>query len=313
MQKRALGRTGFFVTEIGLGTWALGGTSYGHVDERDAKATIRAYLEGGGNFIDTARGYHLSERIIGTVLKEMRARDKVILCSKMAPAEPIPIRSAVEESLRELQTETIDLLYLHNPPEDIDQMIRTLDVYQSLKREGKIRAIGASIKGPSVTQATVDLCRQYIASAQLDALQVIFSILRQKNREIFADAARAGVAIVARTLLESGMLGGHYRRNHQFPQGDHRARWNGAQLAQIIDLTEQVGNLAVRMPYQSVAQVALRFVLDEPGVTVAIPGAKHPDQVQAHLAAAELQPLPGAVREELVSRFRDHEFIVNPT
>jgi aryl-alcohol dehydrogenase-like predicted oxidoreductase len=315
MRFKQFGRTGLQVSEVGFGAWAIGSEHYGPVAEADAADAITAYINAGGNFIDTARGYARSEPIIGKTLQALKARDRVVLCSKIWPNTAAEIEAACNESLKQLQTDHIDLMYLHNPPDSVDEMNQVLDVYDRLKAAGKIRFIGASIKGPDVTGKTVDLCQQYIASGRVDALQVIFSMLRQRNREMMADATRAGVAVVARTVLESGLLSGKYRRGHQFPpgfpKGDHRSRCNGPKLDSILTAVRDLESSVVAPPFTSVQQVAIRYALDEPGVTVAIPGAKTRTQVEANIAVASLPPLGEVSVMQINETFRGRESLVN--
>jgi aryl-alcohol dehydrogenase-like predicted oxidoreductase len=185
-------------------------------------------------------------------------------------------------------------------------MNRVLDVFVQLKAEGKIRAIGASVKGPDVTKGTVDLCRQYIRSGKVDALQVIYSIFRQKNAEMFAEAAESDVAIIARTILESGFLTGKYRPGHEFSApGDHRGRWSRECLEGVFSDVQSVTELTVHPPFESIAQVAIRFVLDTPRVTAIIPGAKSAEQMQQNMALAGLPPLAAEILAELRLRYAD--------
>jgi aryl-alcohol dehydrogenase-like predicted oxidoreductase len=185
-------------------------------------------------------------------------------------------------------------------------MNRVLDVFVQLKAEGKIRAIGASVKGPDVTKGTVDLCRQYIRSGKVDALQVIYSIFRQKNAEMFAEALEAGVAIIVRGVLESGFLTGKYLPGHEFsdPQ-DHRYRWSKAQLEGILADVQGVTQLAVRPPYGRVSQAAIRFVLDTPNITSIIPGARNAEQMRQNMVPAGLPPLHSEIMNELRHRYAD--------
>ncbi len=315
MRIKQLGRTGLQVTEVGFGAWGIGSEHYGPVAESDAVDAVTAYIRAGGNFIDTARGYGRSEAIIGKTLHSLGARDSVVLCSKIWPNTAAEIDAACNESLRQLQTDRIDVMYLHNPPDTVDEMNQVLDAYDRLRVAGKIRFIGASIKGPDVTPRTVELCLQYIASGRVDALQVIFSVLRQRNRDMMAEATRAGVAVVARTVLESGLLSGKYRRGHQFPpgfpKGDHRSRWNGAKLDSILTAVSDLESSIVTPPFTSVQQAAIRYVLDEPGVTVAIPGGKTRTQVEANVAVATLPPLDEARMMQINETFRGRESLVN--
>jgi aryl-alcohol dehydrogenase-like predicted oxidoreductase len=304
MRKRELGNTGIVISETGFGAWAMGGRSYGTVPEADAFASLRAFVEAGGDFIDTARAYGASEELLGRFLKRDGLHDKVVIATKTSKILESEIREHVETSLRMLQTDCIGLLYLHSPPDEPGAMERALDVLQDLKTEGKIRATGASVKGPDVTQSTVDLCRHYIRSGKVDALQVIYSIFRQKNAEMFAEAAESDVAIIARTILESGFLTGKYRPGHEFSApGDHRRRWSRECLERIFTDVQSVTELAVHPPFESVTQVAIRFVLDTPHVTAIIPGAKNAEQMSQNMALAGLPPLDPEIMTELQLRY----------
>ena len=306
MRQRELAHTGIVISEIGFGAWAMGGRGYGTVSEDDAFASIRAFVEAGGDFIDTARRYGTSEEILGRFLKREGLHDKVVLATKTPELEESGIRSDVETSLRMLQTDSVGLCYLHAPPDDPDEMERVLDVFLQLKAEGSIRAIGASVKGPDVTQDTVDLCRQYIRSGKVDALEVIYSMFRQKNAEMFAEAEETGVAIIVRGVLESGFLTGKYLPGHEFsdPQG-HRYRWSKEKLEGILADVQDVTHLAVHPPYERISQAAIRFVLDTPNVTSIIPGARNAEQMHQNMAPANLPPLHSEIMNELRHRYAD--------
>jgi myo-inositol catabolism protein IolS len=154
--KRVLGRTGFNVSELGFGAWAIGGTAYGPVSDTDAIECITQYLSAGGNFIDTARSYGNSEAILGKALQNIGLRDQIFISTKTVKGESLEtipeITADLEESLRLLITDFVDIYYLHRPPVDPKVMNRALDVLEEFKYAGKIRAIGASIKGPAVTE-----------------------------------------------------------------------------------------------------------------------------------------------------------------
>ena len=305
--KRALGRTGFQVSEVGLGAWAIGGRSYGSVTEADAEGAVEAYVVAGGNFIDTARGYGTSEETLGRVIRRLGVRDRLILASKTGmtrSAEQLPrIREECELSLRLLQTDVIDLYYIHSPPEDPALMARVLEEFEALKSEGKIRSIGASIKGPDVTDDTVELCRRYADSGRIDAIQLIYSVLRQKNRRSIDHARSRNVGIVARTALENGFLTGKYAPGSVFVEGDHRRRWRGERLDRILREAETAAVWAVRPPYRDLAQVALRFALAAEGVSTIIPGARSADQVRRNVV--ELPPLEPSILARLTDRYGD--------
>ena len=292
MRRRALGRTGLEISEIGLGAWPIGGASYGDVAEEQAAAVLEAYFEEGGNFIDTARSYGESERRIGESLRRHGNRDSLIIATKsphtQSPDDLVCIREDLETSLRLMGIDHVDLYYLHSPPEDRDLMRKVLDEFERLKEKGLIRYIGASIKGPNVTQDTVDLCRQYVDSGRVDAIQLIFSVFRQRNREAIRYALDHGVGIVARTALESGFLTGKYDPELPRIDGNHRARWSGHKLQAMLKEALELQEWAIQPPYHSLAQVALAYVLAEEGVSTIIVGAKNRYQVVGNTEVGEL-------------------------
>ena len=315
IEKRELGRTGAAVSELGFGAWAIGGAGsgfgYGEVSEREARECLEAYLTAGGNHIDTARYYNRSEAVIGRLLADLDARDRVFLASKAWQHGENGIRENLETSLRELQTDCIDLYYIHVPPADPAEMNRELDAFEALRDQGKIRFIGASIKGPRVTQQTVDLCRQYIRTGRVHAIQLIYSIFRQKNREVFDEAAAAGVGLVARTVLESGFLTGKYEPGHRFERdGDHRKRWDEESLCRILETAQDLSRTAVPPEYESLAQVAIRFAMRPQAITSTIVGARTPAQTESNLHALQASPLPESLVSRLVDEFggRTDEF-----
>ncbi|MCD6287628.1 MAG: aldo/keto reductase [Candidatus Hydrogenedentes bacterium] len=265
--------------------------------------------------MDTARAYDDSESIIGEVIRSHDIRDQIVLASKTQASrdlETIPmIRRDLEESLRRLQTDRIDLYYMHAPPADPYVMNKVFDEFEILKNEGKIISIGASIKGPSVTCQTTDLCRQYIDSGRVDAIQLIYSILRQKTAEIFGYAYQHEVAIVARTVIESGFLSGKYRPGHEFESG-HRTRWTGEQLSRILDMAHHIEQTTLKPPYRSMAQIAIEFALDPKEVSSVIPGAKTPEQVRDNMEVGTLPRLAPEIVDSLKRQYTGMEDVVNP-
>lgn len=312
MQKRTLGRTGFRVTEIGFGAWAIGGghLNYGPVSEEQAHACIAAYIEQGGNFIDTAQAYGESERILGDFFERTRMREEMFVSSKTYRLEPGEIRRELQETLHLLRSDYVDIYFLHMPPDDQAEMNRVLDVYEQLKGQGKIRAIGASVKGADVTPKTVELCRQYIRSGRVDVLMVIFSILRQKNSEILQEAMDNGVGVVARTVLESGFLTGKYSPGHDFTGRDHRTRWERKRLTGILECAQDLSREHVLPPYKTLSQLAIRFALDEERISSVVLGATSVEQVEENMQVSGLPPLEHELKEHLISTYgeRTDEF-----
>ena len=305
-RKKPLGRTGFQISELGFGAWQIGGIQYGPVPEAEAVEVIHSYIQAGGNFIDTARVYGESEAILGKVLSQGKLREQILLATKTLKGnerDTIPaIREELEESLRLLKTEYLDLYYLHQPPNDPAVMNQALDLLESFKKEGKLRAIGASIKGPAVTDATVKLCRQYIDSGRIDAIQLVYSILRQKNAPIFDYARQKGVGIVVRTSIESGFLSGKYRPGQVIAEG-HRKRWTPETQSLIFTKVSEMEKYAIQPPYTSMPEVAVRFALDHREVSSVIVGARTAEQMKKNMAIASLPSLLPLIRARLEEEF----------
>lgn len=314
MRLNVLGKTGVEVTEMGFGAWAIGGSgeglNYGDVSEKEALACLETYIEAGGNHIDTARYYNDSERIVGLILKNPEKRARIFLASKSIQNDPEGIRTDLEESLRLLQTEYLDLYYIHMPPDDIDRMERDLDMFEQLRDEGRIRFIGASIKGPAVTQATVDLCRQYTNTGRVDVIQLIYSVFRQKTREIFQEAKTKNVGLVGRTSLESGFLTGKYKPGHEFTGRDHRKRWSSECFLKVLECAQELKETAVKPPYETLAQIAVRFAMLPDAIASTIVGAKSVEQTRANLRSLEMPPLDQKLVGRLVGEYgyRTEEF-----
>ena len=317
IRKRLFGNTGIEVSEIGFGAWPIGGSHYGDVPDSDGIKAIETYIDAGGNHIDTARGYGKSEMLVGNVLNNVD-RDHIFLASKTIKGDCIDtipeIRKELEESLRQLKTDYLDLYYLHLPPDDIETMKRALDEFETLRSEGKIKFIGASIKAADVTPATLELCHQYIDTGRVNALQVVYSILRQLHTGMFENASEKGVAIIARTAMESGFLSGKYKSEHVFNgtiKNDHRNRWSAEKQKQIFAMAEEMKDWAVAAPYQTLAQVAIKFSLAPKQISSLIVGAKNAHQVQMNVDAALLPDLRGEIVEKLVSEYSEMTALAN--
>lgn len=310
--KNPLGGTGIEVSRIGLGAWPIGGGFYGEVSDQEGVAVVRRYLEMGGRFIDTARAYRKSERLVGRALASTPVpREEVVLSTKTLENDLHGIRDSLSESLEELRLDSVDILFLHAPPEDPAEMDEALEALRELKKEGRIRAAGASIAGPDVTAETPALCRQYIESGKVDVLQVIFSIARPANREVFALAHRCGVGIVARTVLENGFLTGKYEPGAQFAEGDQRNRWPKEKRDAIFRLVGELSRQGFPPPYRNMAEVAARFAVDEGGVSSCILGASRPEQANRNCEMDALPPLPYPFKNKLVRAFQKQEPLFN--
>jgi len=298
MRKRTLGRTRLQVGEIGFGAWAVGGNahgnSYGPTDDAQSIAAIRRALDLGVNFFDTADvyGWGHSEEILGQALEGRR--DDVVLATKVGGDfyhggvrtnfEPGYIAFALEQSLRRLRTDRVDLYQLHNPPPEMMGDPATYEALDSLRAEHRIEHYGVSIHEPY--EGT--LC---LEAGKPDVLQVPFSLFRQEwIDELFAEARTAGVGIIAREPLGNGFLTGRIRPDVRFPPGDIRHHWTPSMVAGRATAADGLRFLA--RPDRTMAQAALRFVLAFPEVSVTIPGAKTPAQVEEN--AADAPPLTDA-------------------
>jgi aryl-alcohol dehydrogenase-like predicted oxidoreductase len=303
MKLRSFGQAGTEVSEIGLGTWQLGGADWGDVDERQALATLAAAVEGGVNFFDTADVYGLgrSEELIGKFLKETSA--SVFVATKLGrfPEPGWPenfslesIRAHTESSLRRLGVEAIDLTQLHCIPTETLREGEVFEWLRVLQREGKIKSFGASVE--TNEEALICLEQEGLAS-----LQIIFNIFRQKPVEFFDEAKSKGIALVVRLPLASGLLSGKYTKQTEFPESDHRnfnrdgqafnvgETFAGLPFERGVELTDAIK--AMLPDGMTMPQLALRWILDFDAVSVIIPGARNPRQAQANADASDLAPL----------------------
>jgi aryl-alcohol dehydrogenase-like predicted oxidoreductase len=312
MRQRPLGRTGLKVSEIGFGAWAVGGNvhgnSYGPTDDATSVAAVRRAFELGCTFFDTADvyGWGHSEAILGEALEGRR--DDVVIATKVGGDfyhggvrmnfSPDYVVFALERSLARLRTDYVDLYQLHNPPPPLlgdEALYETLDL---LKAEQKIRHYGISIHQPAEG-------RMAIEAGRAETLQLPFSIFRQEWREeLFPMARRQGIGIIAREPLGNGFLTGKYDEDATFPPGDIRHNWPPGMIAGRVRAAKKLTFL-VKGDTKTLAQAALKFVLSHAEVSVTIPGAKTPDQVEDNVAASEGTPLEDADIAAVVDLYAD--------
>lgn len=307
MEQRALGKTGRRAGVVGLGAWQLG-ADWGAVSEDDALATLRAAVEAGVDFIDTADVYGdgRSERIVGRLLK---SHPEVTVATKMGrrvPQEPSAytldnFRAWTDRSRAGLGVDSLDLVQLHCPPTPVYFDDRVFDALDTLVDEGRIAAYGVSVE--TCEEALAAIARPGVAM-----VQIILNAFRLKPLERVLPAARqAGVGIIARVPLASGLLSGRYGAHTSFPEDDHR---NFNRNGEAFDVGETFSGVEYAVGLEAVsrlrplvpegmtmAQFALRWVIDQPGVSVVIPGARSPEQAQANAAAAGFAPLGADVLE----------------
>ncbi|GAA2293226.1 aldo/keto reductase [Nonomuraea roseoviolacea subsp. roseoviolacea] len=304
MEQRVLGRTGRRVGVVGLGAWQLG-ADWGDVPEDDALATLTAAAEAGVTFVDTADVYGdgLSERLVGRFLRT-RPAGEVTVATKMGrrvPQEPGAyaldnFRAWTDRSRANLGVDVLDLVQLHCPPTPVYSSDEVFDALDTLVAEERIAAYGVSVE--TREEALTAIARPGVAT-----VQIILNMLRLGPLEEVLPAARAaGVGVIARVPLASGLLSGRYDEHTTFAADDHRTYNRRGEAFDVgetfsgVDFAtglEAVRRLAPLVPEGvTMAQFALRWIADQPGVSVVIPGARNPEQARANAAAAGLAPLP---------------------
>jgi aryl-alcohol dehydrogenase-like predicted oxidoreductase len=319
MRYRSLGSTGLRVSEIGFGTWGIGGNSqgaiaYGPTDDKESIQALRTAFDAGINFFDTADfyGFGHSERVVGKALRAVR--DRVVLATKIGMLDakgaqdfsPAYMRQGLERSLERLGTDYIDLYQLHSPP--IDLLLRDGRILGELERfesEGKIRAYGISTRSPGDAVVAV-------SELAIGCVQVNFNLVDQRALEngLFDLCAAKGAGVIIRTPLCFGFLTGHYSSATRFDQYDHRNRWSLEQRERWSNALGLFVTKVVRQPNQTPAQFALRFCLSFPAVATAIPGMLAEEHVRDNAGASALGPLPEKECAEVVSVYRDNSFFV---
>jgi aryl-alcohol dehydrogenase-like predicted oxidoreductase len=311
MEQRAIDRLRRSVSVIGLGTWQLG-ADWGRLSAAAARSVLETAVEHGVTFFDTADVYGdgRSERFCAELHAD---HPTVLIATKMGRRVPQRAENYTRESFlawndrsrANLATEQIDLVQLHCPPDEVYDNDAVFEALDELVRAGRIGAYGVSVE--TCAQALSAIARPHVAS-----VQIILNCLRLKPLDEVLPAARAaGVGIIARVPLASGLLSGRFDEHTVFAADDHR---NFNRHGESFDVGEtfsgvpfDVGLAAVRElqslldPGVTLAQFALRWVIDQPGVSTVIPGASSPEQVLQNIAAASLEPL----REEQVSGVRE--------
>jgi len=285
MRYREFGATGLTVSEIGLGAWQLGNAKdWNGPDERESLAIIGAALDGGVTFFDTAPNYAggRSGELLGRGLRGHR--DEVVVCTKFGHTPegpdfaPESLRGSVERSLRQLQTDVIDILLIHSPPREMydGRLVPHYGLLEDLKQEGLIRAYGASLDWPDEIDTVLE-------STNSKALEVYLSVFHQEPWEAIERAGSAGVGSVVKVALESGWLAGKYHATSVF--SDVRARWTPQDLQRRAALTARFLELVPEG--WTPVRTALGFVLANSGVSTVIPGTKSIAQLETSLRAAD--------------------------
>ena len=316
------------ISEVGLGTWQLGSADWGVVDDAGAFTILQAFIDAGGNFIDTADvyGMGISERVIGRFLKTVDT--PLYVATKLGRRHDGSngwpqnftqegIRRHVQDSLQHLGVPQLFLEQLHCIPTETMRTGEVFDHLRQLQQEGLIRHFGASVE--TSEEALICLEQEGLAS-----LQLIFNLFRQHvAEEVFAKAKEKGVALIIRVPLASGLLSGKFNANTVFAEKDHRnynadgqsfnagETFSGIAFKNGVELAQELGAL---LPDERMAQWAIRWILDHPEVTTVIPGASKVAQVNSNMAAANLPALPAATHlalrniynEKIIQQIRGH-------
>jgi aryl-alcohol dehydrogenase-like predicted oxidoreductase len=299
MKYRPLGRTGLRVSEVALGTWAFGSPSIsGAVDGAEATRTIRGALDAGITLFDTAPLYGtkeedgVAEKVLGRALGA--DRDRVVIATKFGRYhsrvhtneffDAASVIWSVEESLRRLGTDRIDILFFHSPshPDKIKD-----DVWEglaALKRAGKIRFVGLST---GFIAHTATMTRAWATAGRLDVAQVAYSLMSREWEHLIGEMAAAGVGILARESLANGFLGGTFKRDIVFPPGSLNVRYSREEIVDRVDTVERYRALLVRGEVTTMARAAMRWVIDNPNVTSVLAGSRRLEEILDCAAASD--------------------------
>ncbi|KUO15060.1 aldo/keto reductase [Streptomyces dysideae] len=321
MDERVIGRLGRQASVVGLGTWQLG-ADWGDVDDKEALAVLDAAVESGVTFFDTADVYGdgRSEQTIAMFLRGRPELDIFVATKMGRRVDQIPenyvldnFRAWNDRSRRNLGVDRLDLVQLHCPPTPVYSTDEVFDALDTMVDEGRIAAYGVSVE--TCEEALTAIARPGVAS-----VQIILNAFRMKPlREVLPAAREAGVGIIARVPLASGLLSGKYTKDTVFPDNDHRTynrhgeafdqgeTFSGVDYGTGVEAAVEFAALAPEGV--TPAQLALRWIIQQPGVTTVIPGARSPEQARANAAAAELPELSeatlAAVRDLYDRRIKD--------
>ncbi len=318
MEYRELGRTGWKVSAVSFGAWAIGG-SWGSVDDERSLAALHRAVDLGVNFIDTADVYGdgRSERLVARLRRERR---ETIYVATKAGRRLDPhtadgynrqnLTAFVERSLRNLETEALDLLQLHCPPTEVYYRPEVFGVLDDLARQGKLRHYGVSVE-------KVEEGLKAVEYPNVQSVQIIFNVFRQRPADLFFEQVRRRrVGVLARVPLASGLLTGRLKPDTKFESDDHRQfnrrgesfdrgeTFAGIDYRTGLQAVEQLRSLLP--PGMSLTQFALRWILMFEAVTCAIPGAKTPAQAEENSRAADLPPLSPQVMDGIRRIYDEH-------
>jgi aryl-alcohol dehydrogenase-like predicted oxidoreductase len=312
---RRLGKTGYEVSVVGFGAWGVG-ADWGAVDDRESLAAMHAAVDAGVTFFDTADVYGdgRSERLVGRLLRERS--EQLVVATKFGRRVPLDVASYTYENFRgwlersreNLGVQTVDLVQLHSLPWETYYTPSVFEACDRLVEQGLVRTYGVSVE-------KVEEALKAIEYPGVATVQIIFNAFRQRPAELFfREAVARDVGVIARVPLASGLLTGKFARDTRFAPDDHRAfnrhgesfdvgeTFAGVDYDTGLDAVEELRPL---VPHgMTLAQLALRFVLDFDAVSTVIPGAKTPEQARANAAAASAGPLSAKTHAAIAEIYR---------
>lgn len=311
MNYRELGRTGWNVSEISFGAWAIG-SAWGTVDDKDSLAALQKALDMGVNFFDTADVYGdgRSESLLAKLKKERKEEFHIATKAGRrldphvaAGYNKKNLTSFVERSLENLQTDSIDLIQLHCPPTEVYYMPETFGFLDDMVKDGKIKFYGVSVE-------KVEEALKAIEFPNVQTVQIIYNIFRQRPADLFfKEAMKKKVGVLARLPLSSGMLTGKMTKKTNFENDDHRLfnrhgeafdrgeTFSGVDYDSSLEFVELLRPLVPRGI--SMTQFALKWILMNPAVTCAIPGAKNPKQAEENFSAGDVDAISNSTLKKI--------------
>lgn len=323
MHYRRLGKTGFEISEISLGTWQVGGKWGSGFDDEKADAIINKAIDAGINFIDTADVYEAgkSEAAVGRVVRSRS--EQVFVATKCGRQinphvnegyTPDGLQKFVEDSLKRTGLDRLDLIQLHCPPTEVYYRPEIFERFELLKKQGKIKHLGVSVE-------KVEEALKAIEYPNVSTVQIIFNVFRQRPAELFfKEAARKDIGVIARVPLASGLLTGLYNKETTFAEGDHRhfnrdgAAFDKGETFSGIDYDlglEAVGALKKLFPERdNLAPIALQWILQHPEVSCIIPGASKIKHLESNLSVFDL---PGMTTDQKSAMDLVYQTYIKPT
>jgi aryl-alcohol dehydrogenase-like predicted oxidoreductase len=311
MEYRTFGKTGWNVSAISFGAWAIG-SSWGTVHDKDSLAALHRALDLGVNFFDTADVYGdgRSECLLAQLRQERK--EKFFIGTKAGRRlDPHTaggynkknLTSFIDRSLRNLNTDTLDLVQLHCPPTEVYYMPEVFGILDDLVQIGKMRFYGVSVE-------KVEEALKAIEFPNVQSVQIIYNIFRQRPAELFfVEAQKRNIGILARLPLSSGMLTGKLSKQSTFEKDDHRLfnrhgeafdrgeTFSGVDYDVALEVVEQLRQLVPAG--MTMTQFALKWILMDPAVTCAIPGAKNPKQAEENIKSVDMPPLPDSIMKKI--------------